>query len=139
MYLSSFYGRHEMASFLLLVTILIALWLVFAGAVMAVRPGLALWVVSKAGSTVFLQWAEHSLRFLAGVVLVLVSFNSKAPLTLLIIGGFIAASSVLILILPREWHHAYARTCAKYIPEWAVRALSPVSVIAALALIWAVI
>lgn len=128
-----------MASALTLITVLIAMWLAFAAGVMAVRPGLARWVVSKAGSTMFVHWAEHVLRFCAGVVLVLVSFDSKAPMTLGIVGGFIALSSVLILILPRDWHAAYARFCARVIPEWMIRILSPIPIIAAIGLIWTVI
>ena len=124
---------------LIALTSLIALWLMIAGVVMAVRPAYALAVVAKAGSTVGLQWLEHTLRFLAGVVLVLVAPDSRAPQSLLIIGGFIAATSILILLLPRRWHHAYAVWCARALPPWLIRVLSPVSVLAAGALMWAVI
>jgi hypothetical protein len=124
---------------LFVLTCVISLWLIVAGVVMALRPAYALTVVAKAGSTVGLQWLEHTLRFLAGVVLVLVAPESRAPQALLVIGGFIAATSILILMLPRRWHHAYAAWCARALPPWLVRLLSPVSVIAAGALLWAVI
>ena len=123
---------------LIALTSLIALWLIVAAVVMAVRPAYALSVVAKAGSTVGAQWLEHTLRFLAGVVLVLVAPESRAPQSLLIIGGFVAATSILILILPRRWHHAYAVWCARTLPPWLIRALSPVSLLAAGALLWAV-
>ncbi len=124
---------------LVALTGLIAVWLIIAGVVMALRPAFALTVVARAGSTVGLQWLEHTLRFLAGIVLVLVAPESRAPQALLIIGGFIAVTSILILLLPRRWHHAYAVWCARTLPPWLVRLLSPLSLLAAGALLWAVL
>lgn len=86
-----------------------------------------------------LQWLEHSLRFLAGLVLVLVAPESRAPQLLLIIGGFIAVTSILILMLPRRWHHGYALRCARTLAPWLIRLLSPVSLLAAGALLWTVL
>ena len=54
-------------------TSMIALWLMIAGVVTAVRPASALAVTAKPGSTVGLRWLEHSPGCLAGVVLVLVA------------------------------------------------------------------
>lgn len=124
---------------LILLTVLISLWLTVAGIVMALKPTLALTVVARAGSTVGLQWLEHTLRFLAGVVLILVAPESRAPEVLTVVGWFIALTSILILLLPRRWHHAYALWCARALPPWLVRLLSPVSVLAAGALLWAVL
>lgn len=117
---------------------LIALWLILAGVVMAVNPAYALLVVSRAGSTTALQWLEHSLRCLAGLVLVLVAADSRAPQALTIVGGFLAATSILILLLPRRWHHAYALWCSRVLPPLLVRLLSPIAVVAAGALLWAI-
>lgn len=50
--------------------------------------------------------------------------NAKAPALFEIAGWFVLLSSILIMIAPRGWHHAYAKWWADRIPLWAYRLIS---------------
>ncbi|WP_203294744.1 hypothetical protein [Maricaulis parjimensis] len=125
------------ATFALIGTLLSALWLVFVAGLMAVAPHRALAALRAAGSTWTLQIGEHVLRGLAGLCLIGVADGSRAPTVFLVAGSFILATSVLILLLPRRWHHAYAVAWAERISPLAMRCLAPFSLAGGLALLWA--
>lgn len=118
-------------------TTLFALWLVLVAVVMAFAPQTALAGLRAAGSTWTLQIFEHVLRGLAGLCLLGVAEGSRAPMAFSVAGGFIAVSSLVILILPRRWHHAYALACADRIPPLAMRCLAPLSLAGGLLVLWA--
>ena len=109
-------------------------WLGLVGVVMIVAPNTALRALARFGSTVFINVAEHVLRFVAGAALFIISPETRAPLPLSIAGAFIALSSVAILLVPRRWHHAYALFWARTLPPWFVRLLGPPSLAAAVGL-----
>lgn len=114
-------------------------WLVFVAGLAAFRPQLAHQGLLAMGSTPLIHFGEHGLRALAGLTLILVAGHSRFPHTLTWTGLFIVVSSVLIALAPRRWHHAYARQCAKWLPPAVMRVLSPLPLVLAGLLIWAVI
>ena len=91
------------------------------------------------GSTWAIQLGEHGLRGLAGAAMIMRADASKAPLAFEAIGWFVLATSLLILLLPRSWHHAYARWWAARIPTWAFRIASLPTLIGAVLLAYAAI
>ncbi len=113
------------------------LWLMVVAGIMVAKPDTALAALGAMGSTALIQFGEHGLRLLAGLAFVGAAPVSKFPLAFQVFGGFLAVSSVLIMIAPRRWHQRYARYWAARIPIWSVRALAPVSAAAGAAVIWA--
>ena len=121
------------------IVILSGAWLVLVAGLMAFRPDWALKGLAQMGANWAMQLGEHIPRAIAGAAMIGIAPASKAPLFLMVAGGFIVFSSVLILILPMRWHHAYAAWWAERIPRWAVRTLAPLSLAAGAGLIWLVI
>lgn len=107
---------------LALVAILAAAgWLAYVAVLCLLRPEGARAGLAAMGSTVAIQFGEHFLRGLAGLAMILRADASKAPDAFALIGWFIVATSAIILLLPRRWHHAYALYWAERIPGWAFR------------------
>ncbi len=117
---------------------LFAAWMAVAGSLMLFAPKTALFCLRKAGSTAFLNIFELTVRFSFGLALMGAAPLSRFPEAFGWIGLFIAATSVLILLIPRRWHHAYAIWWADILPPLLVRVMAPISFMAALLLVYAV-
>ncbi|WP_421789592.1 hypothetical protein [Hyphobacterium sp.] len=113
------------------------LWLIAVAALMAFAPHTALRGLAAMGSTPSIHFGEHALRGLAGLALVGASEASRFPSVFLIFGLFLVLSSILIIVAPRRWHHAYANFWAQRLPAWLIRLLSLLTAASGLALIWA--
>lgn len=105
----------------LAVVLLGAAWLVFVAAVCAMRPDAARDGLARMGANWRMQLGEHVPRAIVGGGMILRAAQSKAPMLFEIGGWFILASSILILLLPMRWHHAYAVWWAERIPLWVYR------------------
>lgn len=116
-----------------------AAWLSLVGAVMLITPQAALVMLRKAGSSVPINVAELGLRLLFGLSLIGLSAATSWPKTVLYVGIFLAATSVLILMVPLSWHNGYAVWWADRLPPVLVRLLAPLSFAAAAFLVFAVI
>lgn len=115
-----------------------ALWLAVAGVVAVISPAAARRFIGRMGSTPRIHFTEHFLRGLVGVALILAEASSKFPAAFHWSGIFIAATSLLILLAPREWHARYSRTAAQKLGDGTLRVLGPISLAAAVGLLWAV-
>ena len=115
-----------------------ALWLATAGAVAVISPGTARRFIGRMGSTPRIHFTEHLLRGLVGVALIVAAASSRFPTAFHWGGIFIAATSLLILIAPREWHARYSRTAARKLGDGTLRALGPISLAAGVGLLWAI-
>jgi uncharacterized protein YjeT (DUF2065 family) len=115
-----------------------ALWLAVAGLVAVISPEAARRFIARMGSTPRIHFTEHFLRGVVGVALILGAASSKFPVGFYWAGIFIAATSLLILIAPREWHARYSRSAARKLSDGKLRALGPISLAAGIALLWAV-
>lgn len=118
--------------------LLFAAWMALVGGIMMLAPDGALSILRKAGSTAIINIAEQSLRFTFGIALIGAAHLSRFPEAFTWIGVFIAATSVLILLIPRRWHYAYAVWWADRLRPGMVRLLAPVSFAIALVLVYAV-
>lgn len=121
-----------------LVIVLAALWLTGVAALMLFRPQLALTGLSRMASTALINYGELSLRGLWGVSLIVVAGSSRLPGFLAALGWFLAASSVVLMLIPRRWHAAYAVYWARRMTPGRVRWLSPFSVLFAALMLWAI-
>ncbi|MBT8290946.1 MAG: hypothetical protein KJO93_08915, partial [Muriicola sp.] len=52
---------------------------------------------------------------------------SKFPEFLHILGWFMIGTSILLMLLPRAWHYAYAQKCVAILPPYLIRLLAPFS------------
>ena len=115
------------------------LWLISAGAFMALQPEKALRVLRLTASTRTINNVEQGLRLLAGLALLLRSPASKLPQPFEVAGWFIILSSLVLLILPLNWHSAYAVWWADHLSSATVRLVAPLSALAGIGLIYAAI
>ena len=113
-------------------------WLIGLGVFMLVRPHQALVALSRMGGSPGVHVGEMAVRILAGAAMVLAAAGSRYPLAVMVIGGFLIVSAVVLLVLPRRWHAAYSTWWASRIPVAAVRLIAPLSWVMGGALIWVV-
>ncbi|OLF80763.1 hypothetical protein AWH62_14795 [Maricaulis sp. W15] len=119
-----------------LIVQLFALWLIAVAALCLVRPRLALKGLGAMGSTPLIHFGEHALRALVGLALIGVSDATPWPQYFLWAGVFIVASSALIALAPRRWHHAYAMFWARRLPPWSLQVMAPFTAAVGGALMW---
>ena len=117
-------------------SVVAGLWLIGLGIWMMTRPHQALQVLNRMGGTPAIHVGEMSVRIAAGLVLLLAAERALYPTLIAVIGGFLVASAVVILLLPRRWHAAFSTWWAQRIPVRAVRLIAPLSCIMGVALIW---
>lgn len=118
--------------------LLFAAWMGLVGSLMLLAPDGALSILRMAGSTAVINVAEQALRFSFGLAMIGAAPLSRFPDAFQWIGLFIAATSVLILLVPRRWHHGYAVWWADKLHPVVVRLLAPIAFAAALVLVYAV-
>lgn len=111
----------------LILVLLSSAWLVFVAWLMWKRPADCLRWLSLMATTWQINVTELGLRGLAGVALVLRSDSSKAPDLFELGGWFILVSSMVLLLVPRRWHAAYAVWWSKKFSAKNVRLVSPLS------------
>ena len=99
-------------------------------------PERAIQALSRFGSTPLIHFGELSLRAVIGLILVVGASATRHPLAVTVIGGFLTASALVLMLLPRRWHARYSGWWAARIPVGAVRLLAPVSLLAGVALVW---
>ena len=104
-----------------IVVMLFAAWLITVGLLMAVNPKLALRGLSKMASTNLINYTEITLRLIAGLALWRFAAQSDYPDILRAAGIFIAVTSGMLYLTPREWHAGYARWWATKLPPMLVR------------------
>ena len=131
-----------MQAIALIVVAAAGLWLVGVAFLMALRPRYCLQLFEKMSANLErsnwrLQFTEQGLRVLAGVALIVRASASKLPLFFEVAGWLLVATSLLIMVAPIRWHGAYGRWLVGRIAPLAIRALSPVPMMAGAGLIYA--
>ena len=121
-----------------LIVQLFALWLIAVAGLCLLRPRLALRGLGAMGSTPLIHFGEHTLRAMFGLALIDVSDATPWPPYFLWAGVFIVASSAVIALAPRRWHHAYAMFWARRLPPWSLRVMAPFTAGVGGGLFWAV-
>ena len=121
----------------LLVLIAAGAWLVAVGGMMALRPQRALHILSLTATSHRVNLSEQVPRLIAGLAMLVRAEASKLPLMFEVAGGFIAASSLVLMVIPLAWHNGYAVWWAKRIPTMSVRAIAPFSVLGGVGLVYA--
>lgn len=121
------------------VAVAAGVWLIGLGVWMALFPRRALRALAAMGGSAAIHFGEMTTRLLIGAALAMAAPLSQCPQVILLIGGFLIVSALVLMALPRRWHAGYSTWWAARIPVPAVRLIAPFSVIAGAALIWIMI
>lgn len=118
---------------------LFALWLIGLGIWAMFQPRLALIGLSKMGSTNLINYTELGLRLIVGWAFIGGASLFKLPQASMIFGWFLVATSIILILIPRGWHHAYALYWSNRLKPWSVRLFMPFSIsfgVFLISLIW---
>ena len=126
-----------MAAAALIILLAASLWLIAVGLFMACRPKIMLDFLSLTASSHRVNLTEQGLRMLCGMALVIRAGSSKFPELFEVGGWFLICSSAMLMLIPLRLHAGYAKSWAHRLPHWAVRVISPFSLIAGLGLAYA--
>lgn len=95
--------------------------------------------------THLIHFSEMVNGLVAGLAFAYPFYTSRYPLpatryllAVSIVGGFLIASALVLLVLPRAWHAAHSSWWSQRIPVSAVRLLGPVSWAMGIALVLSV-
>ncbi len=120
-------------------TVLFGVWLIAVSVFMLAAPQTALRYLGKMASTDLINYSELTLRLIAGLALWRYAEFSKAPEILRVAGIFFVITSIILIVVPRKWHAAYAVWWSKKLSPAMVRLSAPFSLAAGGLLIYAVI
>ena len=104
------------------------LWLIGLGVWAMAKPGAALYGLSLMGSTNLINFTELGLRFLVGLAFVDGVELFERPQGVVIFGWFLMVTSIILVLIPRRWHAAYAVFWAKKLTPRSVRLFMPFSI-----------
>ncbi len=116
--------------------ILFGFFIIGVGLLMLIKPEKARAYLMKAGSTNLVNYSEITIRMIPAVALVIYSDFTKYPEMVKIFGWFMIATSLVLFLVPRRIHHAYALMCADYLKPIYVRLISPFSILFGVAVIY---
>jgi len=118
------------------IVIAFGLFIVFTGLLMLINPEKARSAIGKAGSTNFINYAEITIRTIPAIGLIVFADFSRFPDASNLLGWFMLVTSLVLYVIPRKLHHAYAVKSAQILKPLYIRLLSPVSFIFGFSLIY---
>lgn len=107
-----------------LVVLLFGIFLVLVGILMLSSPKKAREVLQKAGSTVFINYVEITLRLLVGLGFVLTAEVSRVPFFSQYFGWFLVVTSLVLYWVPMNLHHQFALKSAEILQPKIIQILS---------------
>jgi len=106
---------------------------------MLLGPTKARRILSKAGSTDFINYAELILRMIPAVGLILVADVSRFSMFFKVLGWFMLVTSLILLFMPRRIHHGYSLKCAEILEPLYFRLISPLAFVFGAVVIYSVL
>lgn len=111
------------------VLILFGIFLIGVGLLMLFHPKTARKTLRKAGSTVFINYMEITIRMIPATALILYADYSIYTLPFRILGWFMLATSLILYFVPRKWHHQYALKSAAILNPPFIQGIAPLSLL----------
>jgi uncharacterized protein YjeT (DUF2065 family) len=105
--------------------IFFGIFFIGAGLLMLIYPQTARKIISKAGSTPFINYFEITLRMVPATAMILISDHSKMPLLLKLAGWFMLATSLILFFVPIRAHHTFSQKGAKILKPLYMRLIGP--------------
>lgn len=121
------------------ILILFGLFLIGVGILMLLKPEKARGILNKAASTTIINYTEIGLRMVPAIALIIYAEYSKYPMVLSIIGWFMALTSVVLFLIPRQWHYKYSQAWTKRLNPIYFQIISPFSMLFGALLIYSII
>jgi hypothetical protein len=109
------------------IVIFFGFFLIGVGFLILLTPSRAREIIKKAGSTPLINYAELTIRMIPAAGLILYADLCKFPEFFKLLGWFMLATSVILLMAPRKYHHGYALWCAKLLTPGHIRLVFPFS------------
>lgn len=95
-------------------------------------------VISKAGSTNFINYAEITIRIIPAAALVFYSDLSRYPDFFKLLGWFMIITSLILYFIPPKLHHSFSTMSAEKLKPIYLRIISPFSILIGAFLIYCV-
>ncbi|WP_299390774.1 hypothetical protein [uncultured Gelidibacter sp.] len=128
-----------MVLFAKFILILFGLFLIGVGFLMLLKPEIARGLLNKAASTTIINYTEIGLRMVPAIALIIYAAHSKYPMALSIIGWFMALTSVVLFLIPRQWHYNYSQKWTRMLKPLYFQIISPFSILLGALLIYSII
>jgi uncharacterized membrane protein YfcA len=120
-------------------TIIFGLFFIGVGLLMLIKPKKANLILRKAGSTNFINYAEITIRIIPALGLIISANNSKYPDILEIFGWLMLLTSLVLYVVPRQFHHKFAVKAANILKPLYFQLISPFAFIIGTLIIYSVI
>ncbi len=121
------------------ILILFGVYIFLAGIIMLLKPGKAREILRKAGSSNFINYAEITLRMVPAIGFILYSDHSKYPDIFKLIGWFMLATSIILLLIPRKFHHNFSLRSAEVLKPLYFQIISPFALLIGVIIIYSII
>jgi uncharacterized membrane protein YfcA len=120
------------------IIIIFGIFFFVVGFIMLLSPEKARQILSKAGSTNFINYAEITIRMIPAIALILSADTSKYPDVFKISGWFMLCTSLVLYFIPRQLHHSFSLKAAKYLQPSYFQLISPFAFLIGAAIIYCI-
>lgn len=113
-------------------------WLIGVALFAACWPKRALESLAGMASTNWINYSEITLRLTSGLAFLFYADSSRFPQVLRIFGWILIATSAMLYLVPRRWHHRYALFWSRMLNPYLLRVAAVVSLAAGMFLLFAI-
>jgi len=110
------------------IAIIFAVFLIFAGFFMFLKPQKTREIIAKAGSTYLINYTELGIRLIIGIAFYYISLMSIYKFHFKIIGIFLIITSLLLMCLPIKLHNKFSRNAANKLKPIYLKIAAPFSI-----------
>lgn len=107
------------------VVVLFGCFIISSGFLMLFKPTKARMIVSKAGSTNFINYTEITIRLCIAIAFIIAADLCKYPNTFAVFGWFMLVTSLILYMVPRKLHHNFSNKSATLLKPMYFRLISP--------------
>lgn len=118
--------------------ILFGIFFFGVGFLMLFKPEKANQILSKAGSTNFINYAEITIRIIPAAAMIFVADLSKFPEVFTVFGWFMLCTSLVLYFVPRRIHHNFSVKAANILKPFYFQLISPFAFLIGMFLIYSV-
>ncbi len=113
-------------------------WNIFyhIGLIMLFSPEKARQILRKAGSTIFINYTEITIRMITAEALILYADNSKYPEIFKIFGWLMLSTSLVLYFVPRKTHYKFSVKAADFLNPKYFQIISPFAFLIGAALVY---
>ena len=112
-----------------IIVTIFGLWLTWVSVLILFYPQKALKSLRKFASTNLINYSELSLRLIVGLGMIGLAQYTVYQNGFKITGRFLAVTAIILMLIPRRWHHSYAIWWADNLKHWQIRLCAPFSLV----------